>query len=77
MAQTIRATMRYYLIISVLQQPDFKLETPRCQRASPHMNFWFKKGRCGFAMDVDPVFISKDTIYPPLPGAVPRRFCSW
>jgi oligo-1,6-glucosidase len=60
-------TNAYYLHYFSRKQPDLQWENPRVRRdVYAIMKFWFEKGVDGFRMDVIP-FISKDTIFPPLP----------
>jgi oligo-1,6-glucosidase len=59
----------YYLHYFSRKQPDLNWENPRVRReVYDIMKFWFDKGVDGFRMDVIP-FISKDTIFPPLPAS--------
>jgi oligo-1,6-glucosidase len=60
-------TSAYYLHYFSRKQPDLNWENPRVRReVYDLMRFWFDKGVDGFRMDVIP-FISKDTMFPPLP----------
>ena len=71
------ATNAYYLHYFSRTQPDLNWENPKLrEEIFSMMKFWLDKGVDGFRLDVIP-FISKDTVYPPLPKQYNGDFVSY
>lgn len=67
-------TDAYYLHYFSKKQPDLNWENPKLrEEIYDILCFWFDKGVDGFRMDVVP-FISKDTMFPPIPNRFNGNF---